>query len=654
MKKSIARIISRRITLLMVLAFIILIFASFVTVSTIVRDNSNSHANNIVGIYADLAAFEAEKADAPLDEEFAAKINQYGDYFCKWNHMDYAYMYIPDTTNNTIKYIAISQSDTAPRDMVSNITPGKVAAHKLNEAETAVWNGEALTGHQLLEAFNGNEVQTIYKVTDTKGNSVLAAVMMSYQNIYDQTIRAFSKVALIIILVLAAIYLVIYRIIRNRISRPLKHISSIMSSYIDDREQQMLTIDDKTCDEYSMITDSFNSMTRDINAYLENIEVLNNDKLKQQAEFEVASKIQQNMLPKEKILSEDFYIQAMMKPAKNVGGDLYDYIALDENRTLLTIADVSGKGISAAIFMAIALVLFRDYAKTDKSPAAILEHVNNTLAENNPAMMFATAFVGIYDGKSRSFTYSNAGHNLPYLLSDKLYTLDDAAGTILGVFPGEKYTEKTIQLKPGDTLYMYTDGVNEVINEDKEFYGNERLERLLESYIGKEASNLVNDVYEEIRSYAGSSEQFDDITELSLTCRDSDSMMLDYDISEFEKIKNKILALDLSRSRQLELCLAAEEIFANIISYAFVDGAPQNEKIRFTLSRSDVVVLRFEDGGQPFNPLEKISDLSDYDPDTQIGGLGVSLTREATDEMFYEYTDGKNVLTLIKRYEEEE
>ncbi len=652
MKRKIARIVSKRVAPLLILAYIILLVCSFYAVSYIIRKNELRHTETISGIYADLVNYYAEQDNLPVDENYAEQANFFGDYICKWNGIDYAYMYIPDIEKGTIKYISFSQNDDVRIDIAKTINLGVPVKHLLNKDELAIWKGEKVFANSILEDFDASVFTTEICIEDLFGNKIIAGVGVSYHEILVTILKLFRISALLIFVVFVGIYVVIIKIMKKRVSEPTHNISRTMMEYTKDVAHSSVKLNEDSCLEYEMISNSFNSVSDDISSYLDSIKTLTNEQFRQQSELDVAARIQHGFLPKENIVSDAFYIQCMMKPAYNVGGDFYDCIQLDENRTMLVIADVSGKGITAAIFMAITLVLIREYSKTNISPARILEKANNTISSQNQDLLFVTIIVGIFDKRDNSFTYSNAGHNMPFLISDKLYELENISGTPIGLFANETYTEHSIKLNTGDTIFMFTDGVNEIINENNEFFGIERLKSLLQQYVGKDVSFLVNEVYKAIKTFSGKQDQFDDITMLSLTCRDSVTLELDYSIDEFERIKELILKLPINRKEQLSLCLAAEEMFVNICNYAFPEGIPEGEKIIFTLSQSDVIILRFEDSGVPFDPTKDLTADIDYDPDTQIGGLGKSLTANIMDHFFYTYENNKNILTLTKRYKE--
>lgn len=640
-KKSIARLISTRIFALIFISVAMLFVASYFTISDIIKTNTQRYSQSITSVYSDLAAYNSSKDNSPIGEKDFEEIKLYGDYFCKYYDIDYAAIFKPDTKNGTITIVNQSYNERIISQNRPIFKAGEVFDYKFSKEDLAVLNGEKMFSFSKYPTDYGTEFVTFTLTRDDFGNKFLTAVAFPYNKMWKESILAFSFIGLSILIVLVGLYFLSQRIIRRRVSDPAKRIAGVMSNFAKDGQLSDISLQSEDCIEFSMIADAFNKMSSDVTTYMQN-----------EAELGVAAKIQQGILPKQNISGNDCYIQCVMQPAKNVGGDFYDYIELDEDRTMVVIADVSGKGVTAAIFMAITLVLIRENAKRDLSPGQIFEMVNNIITDRNPAMLFATAFIGIYDRRDSSFTYSNAGHNLPYVIGDELKQLDQAKGVVLGLFPGETYDEAKITLHKGDTFYAYTDGVSEVINDSQEFYGIERLENKLRSYIGGTAQNLVPEIYNSIREFSGDAEQFDDITMISLTVKDTKIISLNYDIKEFSKIRDMILKLPLEHSELMQLCLAAEEIFVNICDYAFPAGAPADEKIEFALSQSDVITLRFTDGGAKFNPAENVEDQSEYDPDNQYGGLGVFLTAKVVDTIRYEYENEKNVTSLIKKCEE--
>ncbi len=240
-----------------------------------------------------------------------------------------------------------------------------------------------------------------------------------------------------------------------------------------------------------------------------------------QYDLDTARSIQSAILPKifppfpER---NEFEIFASMEPAKEVGGDLYDFFLLDNDRLGFVIADVSGKGVPAAIFMAVSRTLIRATALKGISPEECLTYVNSLLCQESVSSMFVTVFYGILNFKTGELNYANGGHNPPYILSKdgELLTVELTDGIALGVIEGVKYKNKVIQLNPGDTIFTFTDGVTEAMDVNYELYSEEHLEAFLKENHLLSATELVKETFVGVHNHAKGAEQSDDITVLSI------------------------------------------------------------------------------------------------------------------------------------------
>ena len=233
-----------------------------------------------------------------------------------------------------------------------------------------------------------------------------------------------------------------------------------------------------------------------------------------QNELSVASSMQQSILPTVFPQGEDFKSFASMEPARNVGGDFYDIMRLENGRVGLAIADVSDKGVPAALFMMSSRTLLKGSAIGNVRPRDTLKEVNDLLCEDNDALMFVTLIYAVYDPETGELSYANGGHNSPVVVHpDGTSTILPMTGGIaLGVMPGFEFDQDSITLEPGDTLILYTDGVTEAMNEAGEEYGMERLCEILASAPSREAEQVTNAIFESIREFAGEAPQSDDIT----------------------------------------------------------------------------------------------------------------------------------------------
>ena len=233
-----------------------------------------------------------------------------------------------------------------------------------------------------------------------------------------------------------------------------------------------------------------------------------------QHELDIARKMQRAILPTEFPDEPGYRICGDMEPARNVGGDFFDVIPLEHGRVGLAIADVSDKGVPAALFMMSSRTLLKGAAIGSAEPSAALREVNNMLCDKNESMMFVTLLYGIYDPASGELTYANGGHNSPVVVhSDKscaMLPLTD--GIAIGVMPDLEYQQKTITLSPGDTLTFYTDGVTEAMNENNEELGEERLFDILKGASSKEPEEIIRAIFEGIKTFVGDAPQSDDIT----------------------------------------------------------------------------------------------------------------------------------------------
>lgn len=274
-------------------------------------------------------------------------------------------------------------------------------------------------------------------------------------------------------------------------------------------------------DEIGALAVSFRNMMDELDDYMVNLAAVTADKERIATELNVATQIQASMLPC--IFPafpgrDEFDIYASMMPAKEVGGDFYDFFLVDQDHLAVVMADVSGKGVPAALFMVIAKTLIKNQAQQGHSPAEVFTAVNNQLCENNEAGLFVTSWMGILDINTGEFTYVNAGHNPPLLMrsgGDFEY-LRSRPGFVLAGMEGIRYRQATMKLGEGDVLYLYTDGVTEATNGDNEQYGEERLLSIVNQHKEDTPQELLPTIKADIDRFVGDAPQFDDITMLGL------------------------------------------------------------------------------------------------------------------------------------------
>ena len=279
----------------------------------------------------------------------------------------------------------------------------------------------------------------------------------------------------------------------------------------------------KTGDEIEHLATCFNAMTAELKTYMENLTKETADKERIATELDVAKDIQNGMLPKDFPTRKDVELLATMTPAKEVGGDFYDYYFLDEKHLAITVADVSGKGIPAALFMVISKTVLKNFAVSTHNREGLAEVVaaaNDKLCANNEAMMFVTAFIGVLDLETGEFIFVNAGHNPPVVYhaeENHCEFMDVDKNFVLGPMDGIPFNEQKIFLKRGDLLFLYTDGVTEALNVAEEEYLPDRLIAFMNSTdCTADLKTLLKNIRGDLAKHVGEAEQSDDITMFAL------------------------------------------------------------------------------------------------------------------------------------------
>jgi phosphoserine phosphatase RsbU/P len=347
-------------------------------------------------------------------------------------------------------------------------------------------------------------------------------------------------------------------------------------------------------------------------------------------------------------------------PAKEVGGDLYDFFFIDDDHLCFAVGDVSGKGVPASLFMAVTKTLFRATASNGGTPGEILARLNTEICRDNDSGMFVTFFCGILDTRNGQVDYSNGGHNLPYRLHrDGASPLENFGGNSLGLMERSPYRSGRIVLRPGEALLLYTDGVTEAMDSGKTLYSDERLEGFLGNNRSSPPRQIVGDLIGDVKHFAGEAPQSDDITVLALHYFGTKRMTehveihLHNELSELDRLHRTLTEFGgqhgLPDKVLHDLNLALEEILTNIISYGYTDSGEHEIRVRLAIEPGEMRV-DVEDDGRPFNPLEAPeADTTKRLEDRTVGGLGIHLVRKLTDGLEYRRHEGRNLLVMRKQ-----
>lgn len=340
-------------------------------------------------------------------------------------------------------------------------------------------------------------------------------------------------ICIILLIAAAAATTVIILLVNRFVVSPINELSRAASKFVSDknnsgtenaRESTISKLNIHTGDEIENLSEAIKTMEKDINNYIKNLTMVTAEKERIGAELNVATQIQASMLPcifpafPER---EEFDIYATMQPAKEVGGDFYDFFLIDSDHLAVVMADVSGKGVPAALFMVIAKTLIKNQTQAGHSPEEVFTSVNTQLCENNEAGMFVTAWMGVLEISTGKFVYVNAGHNPPLVKKNVggYEYLKSRAGFVLAGMEKINYRQYEMQLEPGDRLYLYTDGVTEATNAQNELYGDGRLQEMLNRNPDTAPSVLLPEVKRDIDAFVKEAPQFDDITMLALKIR---------------------------------------------------------------------------------------------------------------------------------------
>jgi len=386
---------------------------------------------------------------------------------------------------------------------------------------------------------------------------------------------------------------------------------------------------------------------------------LNEQKERMENELHIAREIQMAMIPKtfppfpER---KDLDLAASIIPAKEVGGDLYDFFIRDE-KMFFCIGDVSGKGIPASLVMAVTRSLFRAMSAHEDSPAKIVASMNNTMSETNENNMFVTFFCAVLDLTTGRLRYCNAGHNPPMILTDAIRTLPVEPNLPLGILNGADFVEQEITFNYDDALLLFTDGLSEAENVSHEQFGEARIEAALHGR--KSSEDHLKNIEQKVASFVGDADQSDDMTILFIHYlghgnKKSYHLTLHNDIAQIallpEFVETVADQAKLSLETTSNLNLALEEAVANVISYAYPEGTDGVVDIDACVTEHEVSFV-ITDSGKAFDPTAKEElDINAGVEERPIGGLGIHLVRTIMDTVSYERKEEQNILTITKTY----
>ena len=368
--------------------------------------------------------------------------------------------------------------------------------------------GYNYTGVSVILDENGNAIAEIQYILDM---SEVRAYLNSF--LINMLLISFAIIGITIILYIF--------FVRKMVTKPVGKLTAFTQEITKTGTFENQHIDIKTGDEIESLSQSFNFMLAELENYIANLSKVTAEKERIGAELDIAKHIQASMLPcifpafPER---KEFDIYATMEPAKEVGGDFYDFFMVDDTHLAIVMADVSGKGVPAALFMVIGKTLIKDHTTPGRDLGKVFTEVNQLLCESNSEELFITAFEGVLDLVTGEFVYVNAGHEMPFICKagGDFEPYKIRAGFVLAGMEGMKYRAGSTRLEPGDKIFQYTDGVTEATNLKNELYGMNRLGAILNKVKGGTPNDILPAIKKDIDEFVGDADQFDDITMLCL------------------------------------------------------------------------------------------------------------------------------------------
>ncbi len=489
-------------------------------------------------------------------------------------------------------------------------------------------------------------------------------IQQASREIFRNNIRNARNTLIGFLLLIFALSIFNAIVLGKRIVKPLETITKRISSLGGDEKQFRMEDVYRTGDEIETLAQSFADISEKTVAYMNELQTVTAEKERIGAELHLATEIQESQLPRifpPYPYRPEFELFATMIPAKEVGGDFYDFFLIDDDHLALVMADVSGKGVPAALFMMIAKILIKTRLEAGESPGEVLKNVNNHLLEGNKTGMFVTVWLAVITLSTGEGVAVNAGHEHPIVrrAGGQYEIVKYKHSMAVAAMEDISFREHTFKMNAGDSLFVYTDGVPEAENSSRELLGTERVLAALNKDADASPVQVLENVMCGIDAFVGSAEQFDDITMLSMRYNGGTAGGIHKKMKIEAKKENLDQVLEFIRSSmdemtdsvktKLQMELASEEIFVNIANYAY--GAETgNVVIHVDMDRTNSqIAVTFIDSGTPYNPLEKADpDMAATAEDRQIGGLGIYMSKKTSDQMFYRYEDKKNILTIKK------
>ena len=597
----------------------------------------NDHQGQVIGVINTSLSIswlsQNISALRPYPNSYSIMIGRGGTYFVH-----------PDTTKITRQTIftqTIEQPDTAITALGYAMTHGEEGVKRMS--------------------LNGEDCYVFYKPLGQTGCSM--AIVCPESDIFGGFDRLRNSVRAIVLIGLLLMLYLFIRIITREL-QPLRRLAYEAETIASGQFDAPLP-DFQRIDEIGQLSHSFGNMQQSLVKYIDELKKTTAQKASIESDLRIASGIQMGMLP-EKFPTrndrDDVQLYASLTPAKEVGGDLFDFYFRDE-KLFFCIGDVSGKGVPASLFMAVTRSTFRTVSAHESMPDRIVTQMNKTIADMNKNHMFVTLFVGVLDLPTGRMYFCNAGHDAPLLVGAGVGELTCDPNIPVGFMPSWKYSLQETQIFTGTTILLFTDGLTEAMNADKEQFQMERVNdvafRALTEQM-QEPRELIDRMTEAVHQFVGDAEQSDDLTMMAIqyirqqsNVKMRKSLVLPCDLQEVPRLNAFVeeVCQDVGFDQEVtaQMKVAVEEAVVNVMKYAYPEGQQRDVTIE---AASNDARLKFTiiDCGKPFDPtVQAKADTTLSAKERKIGGLGIHIIRQNMDSINYERIDKLNVLTLRKR-----
>ncbi len=646
MRNSIQQRLLLALLIILILAGGISAGWSYYHARSIVRSNSEELAYGCNELISNL--LDQVDIDVLIDPSQVKLRDQYNRFLstlCKSTDMEYLYVYMVDPDPIKRDYLLVAADDDEKvAAFWQGLADDQVETTPLQEAEKQALYGDEEVYQLYLDNEFGKSITYVSAYRDESEEvRALIGVDCSVPMMSTLTLQEFRDSIIPILLTLIAVFLFLLFLVRKELVTPIRELSSRMMRFAETHEKQESAWKVHPESEIQEMAASFDRMSEEISNYVADIEEMTRKELETGVQEETARKIQNGLVPEHLSLTgPGFAAEAFANSAKAVGGDFYDLFRKDETHICAVVGDVSGKNISAALFMSMAKTMIREKILAGASLAKALRQANEELCGMNPEGLFATVFAAELNLATGELIYANAGHTRPVLMRAASEYLIPNTGVMLGLFDDADILQESIRLNPGEGLLLYTDGITEAVRADKTFFGEDRL---LAACTAADPKQLIEQIHKSVDDFSAGCEQFDDLTMLALFYEPTKAEILDLpvDLASFDLIRKRLISDYGNTTLMRQVLLACDELLTNIVSYSgatFLQFEYQSE--------GNVLRTVFRDNGIAFDPTAtpEISDDPDSLDNLDQGGMGISMARQAADSMTYTRESDRNILSL--------